>query len=174
MFSKIAFYHTESIVKTHFFHLPLFALMNLDRYNYFTIDYQTYEFFSEGPKGKIRKLVIFSKVPDTDPPIYNLAFGDANSLTGLLDDTVISNNGDRDIVLITVANTIRTFCEHFGNHYIYAEGSSTSRTRLYQMGIAALWPDITADFEVYGLTKNGWLTFKPNDVNYEAFLVKRK
>jgi hypothetical protein len=148
--------------------------MNLERYDYFTNDYQAYEFYSEGPKGRIRKLVIFSKVPDTEPSIYNLAFGDAHLVTGKLDDEVISNNEDRDIVLATVANTIATFCDHYGNHYIYAEGSTPSRTRLYQMGIAGLWDEISQDFEVYGLNNSNWQAFKPYGVNYEAFLVKRK
>jgi hypothetical protein len=148
--------------------------MNLDRYNYFTNDYQAYEFFSEGPKGRIRKLVIFTKIPDTEPPIYNLAFGDAHPVTRKLDDAVISNNEDRDIVLATVANTIATFCDHHGNHYIYAEGSTPSRTRLYQMGIAGLWDEISTDFEVYGLKENDWQQFKPYGMNYKAFLVKRK
>ena len=148
--------------------------MNLERYNYFTNDYQAYEFYSEGPKGRIRKLVIFTKIPDTDPPIYNLAFGDANQVTGKLDDEVISNNKDRDIVLATVANTIATFCNHYGNHFIYVEGSTASRTRLYQMGVAGLWDEISMDFEVYGLKDSSWQIFKPNGVNYEAFLVKRK
>ncbi|WP_184549317.1 DUF6934 family protein [Mucilaginibacter sp. FT3.2] len=148
--------------------------MNLERYNYFTNDYQAYEFYSEGPKGRIRKLVIFTKIPDTDPPIYNLAFGDAHPVTGILDDGVISNNQDRDIVLATVANTIATFCDHYGNHYIYAEGSTASRTRLYQMGIAGLWEEINTDFEVYGLKGIDWREFKPYGINYDAFLVKRK
>jgi len=148
--------------------------MKLKRYNYYTNDYQAYEFYSEGPKGHIRKLVIFTKVPDTEPPIYNLAFSDARADTGELDDAVISNNEDRDIVLATVANTIATFCDHYGNHYIYAEGSTASRTRLYQMGIAGLWPEISTDFDVYGLKENDWQAFKPYGVNYDAFLVKRK
>lgn len=148
--------------------------MNLERYNYFTNDYRAYEFYSEGPKGSIRKLVIFTKVPDTEPPIFNLAFGDAHPITGKLNDAVISNNENRDIVLATVANTIATFCDHYGNHYIYAEGSTPSRTRLYQMGIAALWNDISTDFDVYGLKDNEWQAFKPYSINYEAFLVKRK
>ncbi len=148
--------------------------MNLERYNYFTNDYRAYEFFSEGPKGSIRKLVVFTKIIDADPPIYNLAFGDAHPVTGNLDDEIISNNEDRDIILATVANTIAAFCDHYGNHYIYAEGSTASRTRLYQMGIAGLWDEINIDFEVYGLKDNNWHPFIPYTINYEAFLVKRK
>jgi hypothetical protein len=117
--------------------------MNLQRYNYFTNDYDVYEFFSDGPNGVIKKVVVFTQISDTEPPIYNLAFGDVHPVTGKLDDSVISNNGDGDIVLATVANTISTFCDHYGSHFIYAEGSTASRTRLYQMGIANLWNEIS-------------------------------
>jgi hypothetical protein len=42
--------------------------MNLEHYHYFNShDYRAYEFYSEGPKGRITKLVLFSKVPDTEP-----------------------------------------------------------------------------------------------------------
>ena len=148
--------------------------MHLECYSYFTSNFKAYEFFSEGPRGRIRKLVTFTAIPDTDPPIYNLAFGDANPNTGKLDDNVISNNNDRDIVLATVANTITAFCDYFGNQYIYAEGSTPSRTRLYQMGITNLWEVISADFYVFGLKENEWQKFKPYSGNYDAFLIKRK
>jgi hypothetical protein len=91
--------------------------MNLERYEYFdSNDYYDYEFYSEEPKGRIRKLVTFAKIPDTEPSVYNLAFGDQHTGSGELDDIAVSNNKDRDIVLSTVANTIGTFCDHHGNH----------------------------------------------------------
>jgi hypothetical protein len=36
--------------------------------------------------------------------MYNLGFGDYNEITGLIDDKVITNNGDREKVLATVYN----------------------------------------------------------------------
>jgi hypothetical protein len=148
--------------------------MNLERYTYFTEDYKDYEFYSTGPKGHIKKLVTFTRVPETDPAIYNLAFGDVNTKTGELDDAIITDNHDRDIILATVANTIVSFCNRYGDHYIYAEGSTPSRTRLYQISIGRLWEQISTDFEVYGLMKEKWYSFEPNSHNFEAFLVKRK
>ena len=98
--------------------------MNLERYPYINSnDYQDYEFYSEGPKGRIKKIVMFTKIPNTDPLVYNLGFGDQNPYSGHIDDAVVSNNEDRDIVLATVANTIVEFCSYHGNHYIYAKGS---------------------------------------------------
>lgn len=146
--------------------------MNLPHYNYLTNDFKEYEFVSEGPKGIIRKRVIFTKLQD-NPVIYNLAFGDADPETGLMNDLVTSNNEDRDIVLATVANSILDFCDHYGNHYIFATGSSPARTRLYQMSINRLIDEIMTIFDVYGIIGDEINKFEMN-VNYEAFLVKRK
>jgi hypothetical protein len=146
--------------------------MNLDRYTFFTSDYQDYEFFSDGPKGRIKKVVKFMKAQD-DPIIFNLAFGDEDLLTGNVSDVIITDNKDTDIVLATVANTVNSFCDHFGNHYIYVEGSTPSRTRLYQMSISRIFAEISTDFDVYGLKDDELYRFELN-VNYEAFLVKRK
>jgi hypothetical protein len=110
---------------------------DLERYPYINSnDFQDYEFYSDGPKGWIKKIVMFTKIPNSEPPIYNLGFGDQDPNSEKTDDVVVNNNEDRDIVLATVANTIVEFCNHYGNHYIYAKGSTTARTRLYQMGIA--------------------------------------
>src|SRR5476651_2083907 len=104
--------------------------MNLPHYNYFTNDFKEYEFYSIGPKGKIKKIVKFQKIQD-EPLVYNLAFGDQDPETGLINDSIKTNNEDRDIVLATVANTINDFSDHYGNHYVYAIGSTPVRTRLY-------------------------------------------
>jgi hypothetical protein len=85
----------------------------------------------------------------------------------------ITNNQDSDIVLATVANTIIDFSNHYGNQYVYAKGSSSSRTRLYQISISNLWDEISIHFELYGLRDGKWYEFEKN-VNYEAFLGKRK
>lgn len=146
--------------------------MNLERYKYFTNDYRAYEFYSEGPKGRIKKAVVYSKIQN-NPTVYNLAFGDEDVVTGKIIDSIVSNNKDRDIVLATVAATIIAFSERYGNHFIYATGSSQSRTRLYQISINMLWSEIEEDFIVFGFRDGGWHEFQKN-VNYEAFLVKRK
>ena len=146
--------------------------MNLPHYNYLTSDFQAYEFYSEGPKGQIKKVVTFSRIRDA-PPTYNLTLVDVNSITGLTSDLVVSDNGDRDVILATVAYTVKDFSAHYGNHFVYAEGSTPVRTRLYQMGIAGLLEEISVDFDVYGVIEHIASPFQKN-VNYDAFLVKRK
>nr|WP_243771921.1 hypothetical protein [Mucilaginibacter rubeus] len=50
---------------------------DLERYPYINSnDFQDYEFYSDGPKGWIKKIVMFTKIPNSAPPIYNLGFGD--------------------------------------------------------------------------------------------------
>lgn len=147
--------------------------MDLPRYPSFTSkDYRDFEFYSEGPKGRVKKVVRYQKI-NAQPVIYNLAFGDEGEITGQINDTSVTNNKDPDKVLATVAGTIVDFTNYYGKHLIYAKGSTPARTRLYQMGIARIWEDVRMDFEVYGLKDGRWRTFKKN-VNYEAFFVKRK
>ncbi len=146
--------------------------MNLPHYDYLTSDFQEYAFDSIGPNGKIRKVVRFQKLQD-NPVIYNLAFGDQDPNSGEVDDSTTSNNADRDIVLATVAHTVNDFCDHYGNHFIYATGSTPARTRLYQMGINKIFDEICTKFDVYGISGDRTYPIEKN-VNYEAFLIKRK
>ncbi|WP_078348907.1 DUF6934 family protein [Mucilaginibacter pedocola] len=147
--------------------------MHLESYDYKAgKDFQEFSFYSEGPNGKIKKKIIYSKFQD-DPTIYNLAFGDESSVDGEIDDKAVTDNKDRDIVLATVAKTINNFCDHFGNHLIYAKGSTPARTRLYQMSISRLYAEISMDFDVFGIKDNELYTFQ-NNVNYDSFLIKRK
>ncbi|HEY9197312.1 MAG TPA: hypothetical protein VIM77_13640 [Mucilaginibacter sp.] len=148
--------------------------MNLDRYPYLIKnDHLDYEFYSEGPNGRIKKAVRFTRINDEEPIVYNLGFGDVSEETDAIDDNIVSNNNDRDIVLATVARTVVDFTNIYGNPYVFAMGSTAVRTRLYQIGISRLWDEINVDFEIYGFANDEWQPFQKN-VNYDAFLVKRK
>ena len=41
-----------------------------------------YEFFSEGPKGKIKKVVRYRLIEAYPNKVYNLGFGDKDETTG--------------------------------------------------------------------------------------------
>jgi len=147
--------------------------VKLDQYEYFSDNnFENYFFYSNGPKGRIKKGITYTKFND-NPIIYNLAFGDFDPYTQHISDVVKSNNLDRDRVLATVANTIHEFSNHCGNPLIFATGSTPARTRLYQISIAKLLDEILREFDIYGITNNLVSGFKKN-VNYTAFLVKRK
>lgn len=136
-------------------------------------DFLKYEFCSEGPKGKIKKVVLFSQVNLQGRFYFNLAFGDYDDM-GNFSDLVKSNNHDAEKVLATVARAVIQFTNIYPDAFIVAEGSTPSRTRRYQMGINKFWKEIEPDFNVFGLSKEGG--FEPFRLgkNYAGFGVKRK
>lgn len=127
----------------------------------------SYEFFSEGQNGRIRKIVQYQKMMDN---IYNLTFGDWNVYHQKIDDKTISNNNDREKVLFTVASTVIIFLTYYPGTAVYFEGSTPSRTRLYQMGINANLHIISPRFNILGISNNISEPFKAGK-NYEAFLI---
>ena len=147
--------------------------MQDDKYNFlFDTDFLNFKFDSVGLKGIIPKLVMFQKIEE-DPDIYNLAFGDLDEKTNEIDDNIITNNGDSEKVLVTVASTVYVFTHKYPDAWIVLEGSSKSRTRLYQIGISKYLEEIKSDFNVFGLIGEDWLVFEKNQ-RYEAFLIHKK
>lgn len=145
--------------------------MHLPRYQYKTNSrFFDYEFISEGPKGKIKKVVRYSRIDDY---VFNLAFGDLDEITGEISDTIVTNNNDSRKVLATVAGTVYDFTNQYPGSLVLAKGSTLSRTRLYRMGITNYWKEISIDFEVYGLKNKSWEIFTKRR-DYEAFLIRRK
>jgi hypothetical protein len=144
--------------------------MNLPRYPIAANDEYSYLFFSDGSKGKIVKRVIYSHIGRS---LYNLGFGDWNEESRQLNDFSRTNNGDRDKVLVTVAFTALDFTSKIPDAQIFVEGSTSARTRLYQMGIGYNLLEIKIHFEVFGFLLNRWEPFEPG-TNYESFLIKRK
>lgn len=132
---------------------------------------ETYEFESIGNKGNIRKRITFRLIEL--PNIYNLGFGDIDPTTDGIDDLAVTNNGDSQKVLATVAATVLEFTTQKPDALIFATGSTPARTRLYRIGITNHWKEISQYFEVLGYTNNEWQYFEIG-TNYEAFLVKRK
>jgi len=152
--------------------------MNLAKYDYNTDPtYTSFTFQSVGPKGIIEKVVNYQMIHGfilaDGRQVINLGFGDWDAKNKKVDDSTISNNNDRDKVLATVAATILEFTDKHGNLPIFAQGSSTAKTRLYQMGINANLPEVEKLFIVLGLLDGRWLKFD-SGINFEAFLVIRK
>ena len=131
----------------------------------------SYEFISEGPKGQIVKRIQFTIV--NREGIYNLAFGDKDPGTGDIDDKIVTNNGDSERVLATVVSAVFAFLDRYPSAWVFASGSTVARTRLYQMGIARYYGEISSDLEVYRQIEDEWRHFEKN-TDYLAFLVRRK
>ena len=130
-----------------------------------------YDFISEGRNGKILKGIRYNLTEFSN--IWNLGFGDLDPLTGEINDLSVSNNGDSEKVLATVARTCIEFTDHFPEAMIFAVGSTKVRTRLYQMGINSHLDEILELFIIKGLLNGQWEAFRINK-NYDALLIKRR
>lgn len=127
-----------------------------------------FEFYSTGLKGKIKKQVEFEAFEET-LNVFNIGFGDVDD-KGNINDLIITGNEDSQKVLATVALSVFKFFEKYPNCYVYATGSSKSRTRLYRMGITNNLEEIKQAFKVYGFINNNWEKFEKGK-EYEAFLI---
>lgn len=82
-----------------------------------------YEFISEGPKGRIKKVVEYTETRTEN--VYNLGFGDYDETTKSINDLSITNNGDSLKVLATVTSTVYAFTEKYPKAWILATGSTS-------------------------------------------------
>ena len=74
-------------------------------------DLTIFEFVSEGTKGSIPKLIVFTETNLKD--FYNLAFGDKDEESGKINDKTVSNNNDTEKVLATVVAAIFAFTDKY-------------------------------------------------------------
>jgi len=148
--------------------------MEQEKYFFETVsETVVYEFFSEGPRGRIRKRVIFRLMEETPERIFNISFGDSDGTGDIIDDEIVSNNADMQKILHTVVGTALEFISRHPDIWIYAKGSTPSRTRLYQIGIARFWKEIVPHFIVVGSSNGDWIPFKKG-MNFEAFLIRHR
>ena len=130
-----------------------------------------FEFISEGKKGAIRKLIQFQET--NEPGLFNLAFGDKKDDTSEIDDLAISNNGDSEKVLATVVSALYAFFDKHPEAFVYATGSTSARTRLYQMGITRFYEKMIKDFFLFGQIGDDFYEFEIGK-KYKGFLAQRK
>lgn len=149
--------------------------MEEDKYLYLKIPEEYYyEFYSEGPKGVVKKIVRYRLIQELPFKIYNLGFGDWDASQNEVDDRVNTNNQDSQKVLATVADTVLDFLKNHPEVSVFAQGSTKSRTRLYQMNIAAFYKEITdTSLAVQGYINETWQPFEVG-INFDAFIIRRK
>lgn len=135
-------------------------------------DLRVFEFVSVGKYGSIAKRIAF--IPTELPEVYNLAFGDINE-EGEIDDYTISDNGDRNKILATLAKVIELYTNKYPERWIYFRGSTKERTRLYRMAVSLNLEELSEKFEIYADLNDSeeFLPFQKN-MHISAFLVKRK
>ena len=133
-------------------------------------DFSIFDFVSEGRNGKISKRIEFMS---TDiPGIVNLAFGDIDG-DGEINDYSISNNGDRNKILSTVAFATEIYLHKYPERWIYFKGSTEERTRLYRMAIGINFEELRLKFDIYAEQPNGFVPFQKNTQAF-GLLVKKK
>jgi hypothetical protein len=135
-----------------------------------TDDLSIFECASIGDKGHILKRIEFT--PTEFPDIINLAFGDIEE-DGQIDDRCISDNGDRNKILATIAFAVDVYLGRYPDKWIYFQGSTDQRTRLYRMAIGLNLDELLTRFEIYGEYAGKIHPIK-NNLEVKALLVKKK
>jgi hypothetical protein len=148
--------------------------MNYESYNAVSTadDLSSFDFVSVGKKGEIRKRIIF--MPTALSDVYALAFGNITE-SGEIDDLSISDNGDRNKILATVATAVDIYTKRHPDRMIYFMGSTKQRTRLYRMAVGLNLDELSRTYDIYAEAVKGF-EFKSFYKNMEinAFLIKRK
>ena len=135
-----------------------------------TDDFSVFDFISIGRNGAIPKRIAFTKTVWDN--VYNLAFGDVGN-TGKINDHSVSNNGDRNKILATVAKVIEDYTKKYPDRWIIFKGSTNERTRLYRMAVGLHLGELSAKFEIYAFVDGRIIQFS-KDLKINAFLVKKK
>jgi hypothetical protein len=137
-------------------------------------EFLEYTFYSEGPRGNIKKMIRSTLEVMLGLRYYNLSFGDWNDELKIIDDLAKSNNQDIEKIFATIATAVLDFCTHYPDAIIYAIGSTPARTRRYQMELNKYLKEIETDFELFGFIEDkGFISFRPG-INYLSFLAFRK
>jgi hypothetical protein len=133
-------------------------------------DFAMFDFTSQGTKGAIRKRILF-EATESDK-VYNLTLGDVDE-NGELDDSVVSNNGDRNKILATVVEALGNYTTKFPDRWIFFKGSTRGRTRLYRMVVGLHLEDLSNCFEINAIVNEEIVPFTKN-MEISGFLIKRK
>jgi hypothetical protein len=142
--------------------------MNYDAYS----DIREVRDLSTVKYGDILKRIMF--VPTQLPYVYNLAFGNVDEFDDI-DDTSVSDNGDRNKILATLAKVIDQYTRKYPERRIYFRGSTKERTRLYRMAVGLNLEELSDTFEIYGEVddEEDFVPFRKN-MEINAFVIKRK
>jgi hypothetical protein len=131
-----------------------------------------FSFESTGPNGRIPKRVEYELTLIDGKSYLNLALGDWIKGIEYLDHLAISNNNDSYKIMSTVVATLIEVLQRHPDMFVYAEGSTRARTRLYQIGINSNLND-ESRINVFGLKNGVWEPFRKS-INYKAFSAQLK
>jgi hypothetical protein len=111
--------------------------MNYEPYPLRATDQNTrFQFQSIGKRGIYEKVISFSPLNDV---VFNLALLDYNPSTGEENDLSVTDNGDLHEIMVTLMKAIRLFLDQNPEKLIYFQGTTKSRTRLYQIAVSKVY-----------------------------------
>ena len=145
--------------------------MNLPAYPVQQIEPLVFTFISRGKKGSINKIILYELL---QADIFNLCFGDLDSKTLEIDDSVNSDNGDIVKVMATVLQTIPLFFQKYPDGKIYFEGSDVRRTKFYNRIISNRRFDLEKTYYLEGGFSDGSVEFFRENMDYSYFLIAKK
>ncbi len=144
--------------------------MNYPRYDVQeSISRLHFEFISEGPNGQIRKVVDYAYIDALG--IWNLGFGDYNPITDVVDDKVVSDNGDGRKIIATVIFTLSEFFVEYPAATVFFTGSTRVRTEVYGRIIRQNAQNFSNRFLVEGVNEDGSTEEFDHHKMYSAFLI---
>jgi hypothetical protein len=129
-----------------------------------------FEFQSQGNQGTIVKVVWFERLSENS---WNLAFGDKQADSALLDDLSVSNNGDLRMVMQTVANIALEFMSAQPGKLLFIQPIDERRKSLYNYIFSKKWPEIREKYQVFGISGNYFDNYQPEKV-YDLFVLSLK
>ena len=145
--------------------------MNHESYLLLATEQNTrFQFQSIGKRGIFEKVISFSPLSEI---IFNLALLDYNPVTGEENDLSITDNGDLHQIMATVMKAILLFLDKHPEKVIYIKGNTESRTRLYQISINKVYPDLQHELLILGQQNENWHDFKVNE-SFDSFLIAKK
>ena len=133
-------------------------------------DFSVFDFISRDKHGDILKRVAFSKT--SEYKVYTLALGDVDE-DNKMDIYTVTDNGDRNKVLATVAAIIEAYTQKFPDRWILFEGSTKERNRLYRMAIGINLGDLSMLYDIWAVQGNQQVPFSKS-LPASSFLIKRK
>jgi hypothetical protein len=171
IFSKRSVYLHENLKQTLLINLLKESDMIKDIYPYFHIkDNRIYTFFSEGVKGKIQKVIIFTLEKDGK---WNLAFGDWENND--VDDKVMTNNQDVVKVIGTVAKVTYEFFDNYPDAIIVIKPVDEKRKKLYNIVFQRHYNALKEEFHILGINNDVEEVYSPEKMydSFELFLKSK-
>ncbi|TLV01506.1 DUF6934 family protein [Dyadobacter luticola] len=130
-------------------------------------------FFSEGPNGRFELRTFIAKVEtNSRQDLFNVGFGVWSEELQMVDDMIQTRNGDFRRILSTIAIIALDFLQRYPFAFLFAEGSTRARTRLYQREISNILDEIPKELRLYGFIKMDdiFIDFQKG-INFDGFLL---